>query len=153
MEQEYGIEIWRLLHQFARKNKRAHAIPNITELEARVLYNVNRYKQQHDVGINIGDLKTKLNVSGPTVSQVINDLEKRDIVNRVRDQHDKRVTRVEVSEFGSKELKKAFDAVESRFVDLANYLGEEKSKQLIEILNQMITYFTQEDNNETKEKL
>jgi len=117
----------------------------------RVLYNVNCYKQKHEVGINIRDLKNKLNVSSPTVSQVINDLEKRDIVKRVRDPHDKRVTRVEVSKTGSQELKKAFDIVEERFVNLSTYLGEDKSKQLIEILNQMITYFTQEENNETKE--
>jgi len=151
MKREYGIEIWRLLHQLGRKSKKNFNLPNITDLEARVLYNVNHYKQKHEVGINIRDLKNKLNVSSPTVSQVINDLEKRDIVKRVHDSHDKRVTRVEVSKIGSLELKKAFDIVEERFVNLSMHLGEEKSKQLIEILNQMITYFTQGENNETRE--
>jgi DNA-binding MarR family transcriptional regulator len=151
MKREYGIEIWRLLHQFARMNKKSYKLPNLTELETRVLYNVNFYKQHHDIGINIRDLKNKLNVSSPTISQVINDLENRDFVKRVRDKNDKRVTRVEVSELGSKELKKAVDIVEAKFVKLGECLGEEKSKQLIEILTQMINYFSQEENNETEE--
>lgn len=151
MEEDYGIKIWRLLHQFGRRHKKSYRIPNLTELEARVLYNVRAYHEHNKIGISISDLKNKLNVSSPTISQVINELEKRDIVKRVNDLNDGRITRVEVSEIGCKELKKAVAVVEGQFVKLGVYLGEEKSKQLIEILNDMITFFEQEENNEKTE--
>ena len=91
------------------------------------------------------ELKERLNVSSPTISQVINDLEKRDIVNRVKDPDDGRVTRIEVSTSGETELKRAVAIVEAKFVALGDYLGEEKSKLLITILQDMNEYFTKED--------
>lgn len=148
MKNEYGIEIWRLLHQIGRNQKKSYKLPNLTELEARVLYNVNFYEVHHHIGITIGELKDKLHVTSPTISQVVNDLEKRDIVKRVNDSNDGRITRVEVSDIGAKELQKAIDIVESRFVKLGNYLGEEKNKQLIEILKEMLTFFEQEEESE-----
>ncbi len=145
MEEQYGLEIWRLLHQLMRNHKKSNTIPNLTELETRVLFTANYHKKHNHVGINVRELKNKLNVSSPTISQVVNDLEKRDIVKRVKDSSDGRITRIEVSKSGQKELDRAVKVVESQFVALGDYLGEEKSRLLITILNDINTFFTKED--------
>jgi len=148
MNKEYGLKIWRLLHKLGRISRKNFKLPNLTDLETRVLYNIEHYYRKNNIGISIRELKIKLNVSSPTISQVVNDLEKRDIVKRVADVNDGRITRVEVSQIGKKELEEAVQSVESRFIKLADSLGDDKSQQLIGILQDIITYFTEEEQHE-----
>ena len=57
------------------------------------------------------------------------------------DKEDRRVVRVRLTDSGLAIVEKATDTFMSRFNGLAEYLGEEQSNQLADLLSKAFTYF------------
>lgn len=135
-----GLRIWQLLHDIFRLKAHKYSLEGLTELEARVMHIISVYRKKHERDLNIAILKDILNVSSPTISQVINTLENKEYVSREKDDQDKRITRVVLMEHGRQALEDAVKVVEKEFVELSDYLGETDSTQFVNLLEKVVEY-------------
>ena len=71
----------------------------------------------------------------------MNNLEAQGLVERNVDTEDKRVVRVRITEKGERILAKAASAFYDLFGGLVEYLGEENTNLLAELLSRALTYF------------
>lgn len=136
-----GIVIWNQLHQLIKMKKNSYTLPSLTEFETRVMHVTSMIQFNEGARVNVTTLKTLLNVSHPTISQTVSNLEEKGYLRRVKDPHDGRVSLLEVSDVGRAALKESYRVVTDTFVAMADHIGEEKSRQFIAILKDMIDYF------------
>ena len=97
----------------------------------------------HEVGVTISEVSDAFGVTPPTVTQLVNGLEERGYVRRAADPDDRRAVRITLTDRGEDVLNKALDAHFAALDGLVNYLGEEDSHTLAELLSRAYTYFSQ----------
>lgn len=140
MSKSKGIQIWELFHELFRNKPQHQDQMTLTQLETRVVYIISKYNKKSGSKASVSIIKSKLNVSSPTISQVIRNLVEKGLVEKVQDEKDKRVTRLILSKKGIETLSVAFHNVENEFVKIANHLGDEKSDQFIAIMTDIVDY-------------
>jgi DNA-binding MarR family transcriptional regulator len=129
--------------QFRRSNRRPGQIAGLTPGEMMILSCVQRSTAYDPAGIKVSKISDLLNVASPTITQQINSLEAQGLVERTMDKEDRRVVRVRLTVKGESVLKKASEAFLARFSGLVEYLGEEQSNQLVDLLSKVFAYFDQ----------
>jgi MarR family 2-MHQ and catechol resistance regulon transcriptional repressor len=80
-----------------------------------------------------GDLCGKLLLSGSNITTVIDNLEKRDLVRRVRRTDDRRVIDVSLTDKGRKQISTLFPAHARRITTLFSALSSKQQDQLAEL--------------------
>lgn len=123
-----------------RRLHRGCPIPGLKHSELRILFGVKKSLTMHGCGARISDLSRVMRVTSPTVSQLVNSLESSGLVERTTDPEDRRSIRVVLTAKGEDLLQAAADEFFSEFYGLVKYLGEDKSRQLIELLTESFTY-------------
>jgi len=103
----------------------------------------NQGKEKH---ITVTDLSTALKITSPSVTQVINVLENSSYVERVNDQQDRRIMRIVLTDKGNDITTQIFQKMEEKYSNLVDFLGEEKSNSLIELLDEVYSFFSKEVN-------
>lgn len=116
--------------------------------EIKVLFHIKKNSCKDPRGITISELSSMLDVTSPTVTQLIKSLESNGLVLRYNDQEDRRVVRVQLTETGEEVSRKAMRSFEEKFQGLYNFLGEEKSVQLAELLEQVGQYIHEKQKDE-----
>nr|WP_245251375.1 MarR family transcriptional regulator [Paenibacillus turicensis] len=106
----------------------------------KVLFIVRKYYKKYEQGITISEISTKMEVTSPTITQLIKGLETKGFVIRLNDQVDRRVVRVELTEAGEEVTNKAVHQFSATIQGLCDFLGEEKTKQFIDLLNSSYQY-------------
>ena len=84
-----------------------------------------------------------LQVTSPTVTQLLKGLEANGLVERHIDPMDRRAVGITLTEKGEVITQKAMDAFVSSFEGLINYLGEEESNELAELLAKVFRYYSE----------
>lgn len=127
-----------------------HKMPqgNCKFSEVRVLFFIKKGCHIDPRGVTISTLSTMLAVTSPTVTPLIKSLESNGLVLRYNDQEDRRVVRVQLTETGEEVTRKAMRSFKERFQGLYNFLGEEKSVQLAELLEQVGQYIDERRKDE-----
>ncbi len=115
----------------------------IKHSELVVMFCIKEHAADNDSGLTISALSQSLKVTSPTITQLINNLEKNDLVKRSIDPDDRRSVRVTLTEHGAAVVKKASKAFLSLYSGLVEYLGKEKSLLLLELLSESIDYFNE----------
>ncbi|PKM39513.1 MAG: MarR family transcriptional regulator [Firmicutes bacterium HGW-Firmicutes-8] len=133
--------------QFHRLNWRQSPIVGLKSSEIMLLFCIKRTVKSDSVGIKVSDISSALKVASPTVTQLINGLETSGFVERTMDQEDRRAVRVNLTDKGKRTLEKVSDVFYNSFDGLVEYLGEEESSKLAELLSKVFTYF-----NETRKE-
>lgn len=105
-----------------------------------VLFCIKRRVKQGEVGMKVSEIGSFLRVTVPTITQLIKGLEASDLVERHTDPTDRRVVRIGLTAKGEDVVKKAGDAFSASFSGLVEYLGEEQSIQLANLLDQVSRY-------------
>lgn len=97
---------------------------------------------EHD-GLTIGELSSKMYLACSTVTDLLDRMERNELVIRVKDERDRRIVRVEVLEKGNDIIEKILN---TRRLYLANVLSGCKNDKLdelvsnIELLNSAMTF-------------
>jgi len=133
----------KLLEAFTRYRRvgwRHTPVAGLTPSEMMVLWHVKNTTQP-DCGIKVSDISSHLNVAPPTVTQQINNLEANGYVERSMDKEDRRAVRVTLTPKGEQALREARDALLSSLTGLVDYLGEEDSEKLAELMSKVFVYF------------
>ncbi|MBN2873763.1 MAG: MarR family transcriptional regulator [Spirochaetales bacterium] len=100
--------------------------------EYHLMYRLSQ--EQPDAGVRMVDLASWLGIRPPSVSQLVNSLESRGLVERYADPEDRRAIRVRLSASGFS----VTDSFRARAVDEAeaviDFLGEQDGEKLVDLL-------------------
>ncbi|OBZ13139.1 MarR family winged helix-turn-helix transcriptional regulator [Bacillus sp. FJAT-26390] len=100
-------------------------------------------KQSNDKGIantNVSEISKLLQVTSPTVTQMLNSLIAAGYVLRSADKTDRRITEITLTDKGEQLAIKAIERFQTIFTGMIDMLGKEQSDQLVGMLNQVFDY-------------
>ncbi|HET7578678.1 MAG TPA: MarR family transcriptional regulator [Bacillales bacterium] len=135
--------------QFRKVNWHHRSTSDCKPSEIMVLFCIYRKIGMDSLGMKVSEISELLNVTSPGVTQLIKGLEENGMVERKMDQKDRRVVRVRLTEKGKSVTQKAADAFRQSFDGLVEYLGEEQSDQLAELLFKVFDYFKKKETDPT----
>ncbi|WP_350343385.1 MarR family transcriptional regulator [Proteinivorax tanatarense] len=137
---------YQLMHAFIRLHRqKMHAGPiaGLNRSEMAVLRSISKLDKEN--GVKVSELSTYLKVSAPSITQTVNGLVKQDLVKRCPDSSDRRAIRLIITFSGKEKLSAAFEEFRLHFYGLCQYLGQSKSNQLIDLLNEVYNFFEGEN--------
>ncbi|MBS4175326.1 MarR family transcriptional regulator [Bacillus sp. FJAT-49736] len=136
-----------LLHSLMqfRSHFRPKAYKGLKPSEYKLLFTIKSAKKHHGVDLTVSSLSKYLQVTAPSVTQLINRLETDGLVERRMDTNDRRSVKVMLTEEGEKVTKMVIQAYLERLQGFIDFFGEEKSRQLADSLSEMMEYFAQND--------
>jgi DNA-binding MarR family transcriptional regulator len=106
-----------------------------------MLGKLRRREKSNPEGIRVSDLAAASDITASGVTQMITGLEERGYVGRSMDPDDRRAVRVFLTEAGRKEADAMLASITALFAGLVEYLGEKKSRELLESLSEVCAYF------------
>lgn len=127
----------RLMAGFVRLNRQhwhRRAADGLRPHEFSLLHHIRRFSGDSSVGPRVSDLSAHLGVTPPTITQQVSDLEKRGLVERRREDADRRAVRVVLSAAGIELLEQNRAAILGLFSEVAEHLGPERSENLAALL-------------------
>jgi DNA-binding MarR family transcriptional regulator len=134
----------RLMQAFAlfrRLNWRQSPMAGLTPGEMMVLSCIKRAAPPEGGGLRVSEIGNLLRVAAPTITQQLNDMETRGYVEKQSDPDDRRAVRITLTRKGAETVGAAWAAFSASFTGLVDYLGEEDSTQLAELLTKAFAYF------------
>lgn len=130
--------------QFSRLNWQKTTMFGLKPSEIRVLITIRMSKKRTGKDtLTVSEVSRLLRVTSPTITQMVNSLLSQGFVMRTSDTQDRRISVIQLTEKGEQFADKAVARIRDTFKGMIDYLGEEKSELLIELLNGVHTYFEQ----------
>ncbi len=93
-------------------------------------------------GCRLSDLCKEMHVSAPTVTGIINRLERDNYVRRIPDKFDHRVTNISLTAKGESLVKEFRANIEKRWLYVLNRLPSDKQESLIQVLRHITKGFS-----------
>jgi len=109
--------------------------------EIRVLFCIRKSTKSDTSEMKVSEISKLLHVTSPTITQLLKGLEANGLVTRHIDPTDRRAVGIALTEKGEMVTQQAADAFSASFEGLVEYLGEEQSYQLAELLSKVFRYF------------
>lgn len=106
-----------------------------------LLLAIRRSMSAGSAGLKVSEISGMLRVSLPTVTQTVNLLVARGLLERSSDPDDRRAVRIRLTEAGQRETELAEEAMLEGMKGLIDHLGHERSMQLIELLDDVAAYY------------
>ena len=106
-----------------------------------LLSRIRKAADKGEDGARVSELALATGITASGITQMVTALEERGMVGRKMDPEDRRAVRVFLTEQGKRATDQMMDSLDSVFGGLAEYLGQEKSRAFLEILNEVIQYF------------
>ncbi|MBM7866892.1 MarR family transcriptional regulator [Heliobacterium gestii] len=110
--------------------------------EIKLLFCIHKGRRADSPGMKLSEISQTLRVTPPTVTQLIKDLESNGLVERAFDPTDRRAVLVRLTPKGDALTAAASEAFVRAFEALVAHLGEDKSRQLALLLNEVFQYYT-----------
>ncbi|HVU68597.1 MAG TPA: MarR family winged helix-turn-helix transcriptional regulator [Ktedonobacteraceae bacterium] len=140
----------KLMRSFMQFNKTAwhqRAVAGCKPSEIRVLFCVRRGTSPDVSEIKVSEISKLLHVTSPTVTQLLKGLEANGLIERRIDPLDRRAVGVRLTEKGGQVTRQAMDDMTRSLQGLIEFLGEEESNQLVELLSKVFQYFSEQEAN------
>ena len=135
--------LFRAFMQFNKVEWHQRTIAGCTPGEIRVLFCVKKGAKPEAHEIKVSEISKLLHVTSPTVTQMLKGLEANGLIERRIDPTDRRAVGITLTKKGEIVTVKAADTFYASFDGLVEYLGEEKSDQLAELLSETFHYFNE----------
>lgn len=141
----------KLLSAFKRFNRVAwhqESFMGCKPSEIQLLLCIKKGMTRSDApAMKVSELSKFMHVTSPTITQLLKGLEANGLVERHIDPTDRRAVRVQLTQRGDLVSEKAGEAFFMSFSGLVEYLGDERSNQLAELLSDAFVYFTEREAN------
>lgn len=134
-------KLLKALQQFKRLGRREHSIERYKPSEIRVVFCLRERTRLGPAEITVSEISRRLNVTSPTITQVLKSLEAHELIERHIDTLDRREVGVKLTEHGEMVAQKAVETFSLVLHGLIAYLGEEQSDQLADLLFKAFRYF------------
>ena len=145
VEESLSQALIRVFRQIGRVQWYGRMVEGCTLGETILLFVIRRYLHSHQRGPKVSELGGFLRVTTPSVTQMINGLEARGLVERGPDPEDRRVVRVRLTEEGLRVTQEAEESMRKETEGLIERLGEERARLLVELLSEAIHYFEEKN--------
>lgn len=138
-------KLLRTLMQFKRLGWHHQPIAGCKPSEIKVLFCIKRSRNLNIPEIKVSDISKQLHVTSPTITQLLKGLEARGLIERRVDPIDRRAVGVTLTTEGEQAAQQAMDAFSDAMHGLIEYLGEEQSNQLADLLSKAFRYFDERE--------
>lgn len=136
------------LMQFKRLGWHPHAVAGCNPGELRVLFCIKKNTGPQVPEMKVSEISKRLHVTSPTVTQLLNKLEAHGLIERRIDPEDRRAVGVKLTRAGESITEEAIATFTSSMQGLVEYLGEEQSNQLADLLSTVFRYFSEKEARE-----
>ena len=131
------------LTQFKRLGMHQGSIAGCKPSEIRVLFCVQEGTNPDLPEMKVSEISKQLHVTSPTITQLLKGLEAHELIERRIDALDRRAVGVRLTSKGEAVAQQAKDRFSTMMHGLIEYLGEEQSNQLAELLSKVFRYFSE----------
>ena len=135
------------LMQFRKAGFHQRSIAGYKPSEIRLLFSLRKGIQPECFGMTVSEISKRLHVTSPSVTQLLKGLEAEGLVERRTDPSDRRSVGITLTEKGYTVTQKAMDAFSEYIIGLIEYMGEDESNQLSELLLKASHYFDEKSAN------
>lgn len=111
--------------------------------EMMLLFTISHMTDGCPEGISVTDLSHRLRVRPPTITRMLDALESSGYIERRPDPHDRRIVRIHLLEKGETFAREGMEHCLASLGELVDYLGEEKTRALAGILDDISLYYSQ----------
>ena len=108
--------------------------------EMTLMLSIGRHMRFKNEGPKVSEVSRYLGLTPPTVTQLINSLEAKGLVERQAEPTDRGVVRVLLTKQGKAVTRRAKAHMDTTLQKLVDYLGEEESNQLADLLQKVHTF-------------
>jgi len=115
-----------------------------------LMFCLQKRKEPNTAGLRVSEISEILGVTSPTVTQLLKELDVKGFIERTMDQEDRRAVRIKLSKQGEEVIQEALLLTEASFNGLIQFLGEEESNQLADLLIKVCQYYEQIDLRQTE---
>ncbi|MBP3964897.1 MarR family winged helix-turn-helix transcriptional regulator [Paenibacillus lignilyticus] len=133
------IRAFRQLKHIPFKNR--NPIENCTPSETMTLFTIGGAMRSNPAGLKASELSSLMNVASPTITQTVNVLTARGLLERSADPSDRRVVRIKLTEEGARLTGLARAAMHARMNGLIEHLGEDRAALLVELLDDVFAFY------------
>ena len=113
--------------------------------ETMMLFCIHRCTKTNALGIKASEISSIMRITSPSVTQTVNILEARGLLERSTDPLDGRVVRIKLTAEGQRMTRAAEDAMHIRMKGVVDHLGKERSLLLVQLLDEVVQYFGETD--------
>lgn len=138
-------KLFRAMMRFHKLGWHQQSIAGCKPSEIRVLFCIRRGMQLHIPEIKVSEIGKQLQVTSPTITQLLKGLEANELIERHIDPIDRRAVGVTLTAKGEMVAQQAADAFSAAMRGLTDYLGEEQSNQLSDLLSKVLHYFDERE--------
>ena len=137
------LNLMRAFEQFHKAEWHERSVAGCKPSEIRVLFCIKRGANPNTHAMNVSEISKYLHVTSPSITQLLKSLEANDLVERSIDPADRRSIEVRLTEKGEMVIRQAWQGFSASLRGLIEYLGEEQSNQLAELLSKAFRYFNE----------
>jgi DNA-binding MarR family transcriptional regulator len=127
--------------QFGKASWHQHSVAGCKPSEIRVLFCIKKGAKPDGSEIKVSEISKLLQVTSPAITQLLKGLETSGLVERHIDPFDRRAVGVTLTEKGETVIQQAWNIFSESLSGLVEYLGEEQSQQLVDLLFKSFRYF------------
>lgn len=144
MDQDVSPTVRKLmsaLTQFRKLDWHRYTTVRHTPSELRLLFCIKQGAMRGNQEMKVSEISRLLNVTPPTVTQLLKGLEANGLVERHTDLTDRRAVGITLTEKGTRVIMQASAELSATLGELTEYLGEEQSEQLAALLSKTFLFF------------
>jgi DNA-binding MarR family transcriptional regulator len=98
-------------------------------------------KKDPEGGVRVSQLAADFGITSPGITQTVTQLEERGLVGRKMDPEDRRAVLVYLTASGAERLAELMSVLDGVLLGLVDHLGQERSRQFLDLLNEVADYF------------
>lgn len=133
MSKNLGILINKIANQLKRKmDKEMNENYNLTKTQSLVLSYINSNKEIYQK-----DIEKRFSIRRSTATEILNLMEKRNLIKRIPSKIDKRLNNIEITEEGIKLEKVGKEKIKELEKHMTKSLTKEEKKELIRLLEKV----------------
>jgi DNA-binding MarR family transcriptional regulator len=133
-------ELFQLMKRFPRPNMALSARKDMTRSEYELLGMLVMRLEGNQKALSIGEISNFLQITPAGVTHLINPLEEKGLIERLKDPNDRRIVLIGITEKGISAAEELMEEVQEKLAGLIDYLGEDDSRKLIELMNKVTDY-------------
>ena len=133
-------ELFQLMKRFPRPNMALSARKDMTRSEYELLGMLVMGLEGAQKALSIGEISNVLQITPAGVTHLINPLEEKGLIERLKDPSDRRVVLIGITDTGISVAEELMAEVQEKLNGLINFLGEDDSRKLIELMNKVTDY-------------
>ena len=113
---------------------------DLTEDQWRVLKVLSKNAENSDLGLDAKSITQQTGIVAPSLSGVLSRMERDGLINRSKSEIDARFTFIKSTPLGKEKLNIFAKIVQNYYSALEESMGEEKTNQLYQLLNELIHF-------------